>query len=91
VLRNFKVQVEHGSDLMKGHYIAETFSVTVAEDYLVVNPEGCNRAIAAYCTDSRFSMARAIRCKAGQEPMVSLVGVGSIAMRPRYRSAGVWF
>ncbi len=26
-----------------------------------------------------------------EEPMVSLVGVGPVAMRPRYRWTGVWF
>jgi heat shock protein HtpX len=26
-----------------------------------------------------------------EEPMVSLVGLGPIAMRPRYRWTGVWF
>jgi 3-phenylpropionate/trans-cinnamate dioxygenase ferredoxin subunit len=35
--RNFKVQVEHGSDLVKGPYVAETFAVTVEEDYLVID------------------------------------------------------
>ena len=26
-----------------------------------------------------------------EEPMVSLIGLGPIAMRPRYRWTGVWF
>jgi nitrite reductase/ring-hydroxylating ferredoxin subunit len=35
--RNFKVQVEPGSNLLKGPYVAETFAVTVEEDYLVID------------------------------------------------------
>ena len=35
--RNFKVQVEPGSQLLKGPYVAETFPVTVEEDYLVID------------------------------------------------------
>jgi 3-phenylpropionate/trans-cinnamate dioxygenase ferredoxin subunit len=35
--RNFKVQVEPGSELVKGPYVAETFPVTVEEDYLVID------------------------------------------------------
>jgi heat shock protein HtpX len=26
-----------------------------------------------------------------EEPMISLIGLGPIAMRPRYRFPGVWF
>ena len=35
--RNFKVQVEPGAELVKGPYVAETFQVTVEEDYLVID------------------------------------------------------
>jgi 3-phenylpropionate/trans-cinnamate dioxygenase ferredoxin subunit len=35
--RNFPVKVEPGSDLLKGPYVAESFQVTVEEDYLVVD------------------------------------------------------
>ena len=35
--RNFKVQVEPGAELMKGPYVAESFAVTVEEDYLVID------------------------------------------------------
>jgi 3-phenylpropionate/trans-cinnamate dioxygenase ferredoxin subunit len=35
--RNFKVQVEPGSSLLKGPYVAETFPVAVEEDYLVID------------------------------------------------------
>jgi 3-phenylpropionate/trans-cinnamate dioxygenase ferredoxin subunit len=35
--RNFKVQVEQGAELVKGPYVAETFAVTVEEDYLVID------------------------------------------------------
>jgi nitrite reductase/ring-hydroxylating ferredoxin subunit len=35
--RNFKVEVEPGAELVKGPYIAETFPVTVEEDYLVID------------------------------------------------------
>jgi nitrite reductase/ring-hydroxylating ferredoxin subunit len=35
--RNFKVQVEPGAELVKGPYVAETFPVTVEEDYLVID------------------------------------------------------
>ena len=34
--RSFAVKVESGSDLVKGPYVAETFPVSVEEDYLVV-------------------------------------------------------
>ena len=35
--RNFKVEVEPGAELVKGPYVAETFAVTVEEDYLVID------------------------------------------------------
>jgi nitrite reductase/ring-hydroxylating ferredoxin subunit len=35
--RNFKVQVEPGAELVKGPYAAETFPLTVEEDYLVID------------------------------------------------------
>jgi hypothetical protein len=35
--RHFDVTVEPGSQLLKGPYIAETFPVTVEEDYLVID------------------------------------------------------
>ena len=35
--RTFKVEVEPGSKLVKGPYVAETFPVTVEEDYLVID------------------------------------------------------
>jgi len=35
--RTFKVEVEAGSKLAKGPYVAETFPVTVEEDYLVID------------------------------------------------------
>jgi 3-phenylpropionate/trans-cinnamate dioxygenase ferredoxin subunit len=35
--RKFKVEVETGSKLVKGPYVAETFPVTVEEDYLVID------------------------------------------------------
>jgi nitrite reductase/ring-hydroxylating ferredoxin subunit len=35
--RNFKVQVEPGAELVKGPYVAESFRVTVEEDYLVID------------------------------------------------------
>jgi nitrite reductase/ring-hydroxylating ferredoxin subunit len=35
--RNFPVKVEPGSDLLKGPYVAETFAVTIEEDYLVID------------------------------------------------------
>ena len=35
--RKFKVEVEPGSELVKGPYVAETFPVTVEEDYLVID------------------------------------------------------
>jgi 3-phenylpropionate/trans-cinnamate dioxygenase ferredoxin subunit len=35
--RNLKVQVEPGSELVKGPYVAESFPVTVEEDYLVID------------------------------------------------------
>jgi 3-phenylpropionate/trans-cinnamate dioxygenase ferredoxin subunit len=35
--RNFKVQVEPGTELVKGPYVAETFAVTVEDDYLVID------------------------------------------------------
>ena len=35
--RNFKVKVEPGAELVKGPYVAETFPVTVEEDYLVID------------------------------------------------------
>ena len=35
-VRQFKVAVEPGQDLVKGPYIAETFAVTVEKDYLVI-------------------------------------------------------
>jgi nitrite reductase/ring-hydroxylating ferredoxin subunit len=35
--RNFKVSVEPGSELLKGPYVVETFSVSVEEDYLVID------------------------------------------------------
>jgi nitrite reductase/ring-hydroxylating ferredoxin subunit len=35
--RQFKVSVEPGETLVKGPYVAETFAVSVEEDYLVVD------------------------------------------------------
>ena len=35
--RQFRVTVEPGSALVKGPYVAETFAVSVEEDYLVVD------------------------------------------------------
>ncbi len=35
--RSFKVEVEAGSKLVKGPYVAESFPVTVEEDYLVID------------------------------------------------------
>jgi nitrite reductase/ring-hydroxylating ferredoxin subunit len=35
--RQFHVQVEPGSQLLKGPYMAETFEVSVEEDYLVID------------------------------------------------------
>jgi 3-phenylpropionate/trans-cinnamate dioxygenase ferredoxin subunit len=34
--RQFQVTVEPGAALVKGPYVAETFAVSVEEDYLVV-------------------------------------------------------
>ncbi len=34
--RQFQVTVEPGAELVKGPYVAETFPVSVEEDYLVV-------------------------------------------------------
>jgi 3-phenylpropionate/trans-cinnamate dioxygenase ferredoxin subunit len=31
------VEVEHGAELVKGPYVAETFPVSVEEDYLVID------------------------------------------------------
>jgi 3-phenylpropionate/trans-cinnamate dioxygenase ferredoxin subunit len=36
-IRQFKVQVEPGETLVKGPYIAETFAVTVEENYVVID------------------------------------------------------
>jgi len=36
-VRKFNVSVEHGNELVKGPYVAETFSVTVEQDYVVVD------------------------------------------------------
>jgi 3-phenylpropionate/trans-cinnamate dioxygenase ferredoxin subunit len=36
-LRQFKVAVEPGQELVKGPYVAETFSVTVEENYVVID------------------------------------------------------
>jgi 3-phenylpropionate/trans-cinnamate dioxygenase ferredoxin subunit len=35
--RQFQVKVETGSDLVKGPYVAETFPVSIEEDYLVID------------------------------------------------------
>jgi hypothetical protein len=35
--RQFEVTVEPGSQLLKGPYVAETFPVSVEEDYLVID------------------------------------------------------
>jgi 3-phenylpropionate/trans-cinnamate dioxygenase ferredoxin subunit len=35
-VRNFQVKVEPGESLVKGPYVAETFAVTVDEEYLVI-------------------------------------------------------
>jgi len=35
-VRSFQVKVEPGQELVKGPYVAETFSVTVEEEYLVI-------------------------------------------------------
>lgn len=35
-IRQFSVKVEHGEELVKGPYIAETFDVKVDGDYLVI-------------------------------------------------------
>ena len=35
-VRAFRVKVETGEDLVKGPYVAETFSVAVEEDYLII-------------------------------------------------------
>jgi 3-phenylpropionate/trans-cinnamate dioxygenase ferredoxin subunit len=35
-IRQFKVAVEAGQDLVKGPYVAETFTITVEQDYVVV-------------------------------------------------------
>jgi 3-phenylpropionate/trans-cinnamate dioxygenase ferredoxin subunit len=35
--RQFKVSVEPGEALVKGPYVAETFTVSVEEDYLVID------------------------------------------------------
>jgi len=35
-LVNYRVSVEHGAKLSEGPYTAETFAVTVADDYVVV-------------------------------------------------------
>jgi heat shock protein HtpX len=49
-------------------------------------------------TEERIARLRAIQGREmlpqlsiTEEPMVSLIGVGPIAMRPRYRWTGVWF
>jgi 3-phenylpropionate/trans-cinnamate dioxygenase ferredoxin subunit len=36
-IRQFNVKVEHGEDLAKGPYVAETFPVSVEQDYIVVD------------------------------------------------------
>jgi nitrite reductase/ring-hydroxylating ferredoxin subunit len=36
-VRSFEVKVEHGEQLAKGPYVAETFPVTVEDDYLVID------------------------------------------------------
>ena len=38
--RSFKVSVEPGATLVKGPYVAETFAVSVEEDYLVIELAG---------------------------------------------------
>jgi len=38
--RAFKVSVEPGATLVKGPYVAETFAVSVEEDYLVIELAG---------------------------------------------------
>ena len=35
-VRAFQVKVEPGEELVKGPYVAETFSVAVEEDYLII-------------------------------------------------------
>ena len=35
-VRNFKVDVESGARLVEGPYVAETFAVSVEDEYLVV-------------------------------------------------------
>jgi nitrite reductase/ring-hydroxylating ferredoxin subunit len=35
-VRNFKVDVESGAQLVEGPYVAETFAVSVEDEYLVV-------------------------------------------------------
>ena len=36
-VRAYDAKVEHGTDLNKGPYVAETFKVTVEDDYVVIN------------------------------------------------------
>ncbi len=36
-VRAYEAHVEHGGDLVKGPYKAETFSVTIEQDYVVIN------------------------------------------------------
>ncbi len=36
-VRQFNVKVEHGEDLVKGPYVAETFTVAIEDDYVVLD------------------------------------------------------
>jgi nitrite reductase/ring-hydroxylating ferredoxin subunit len=36
-IRQFKVAVEAGEELVKGPYVAETFPVTVEQDYIIID------------------------------------------------------
>lgn len=36
-LRNYPVTVEHGAELTKGPYVAETFPVSIERDYIVID------------------------------------------------------
>ena len=38
--RQFAVTIESGAELVKGPYVAETFTVSVEEDYLVIELAG---------------------------------------------------
>ena len=35
-LRTFHASLEHGAELVKGPYVAESFEVRVEEDYIVI-------------------------------------------------------